>query len=239
MKALKPWEVLLLVLCWMGLLPALLAPIPASARAFLAVLAILCSSPLSSHRLRGVRVAAGACMVLGALAVLFTVVEGRRLQNPSYPGGGLTGLASSGRATWVGENAPDIVLPVLDQQPVNLSDLKGKRTILVFWATWCMPCLMEIPHLNHLAETYPDKVAIHGLCLDSESELRDLASRQDFKYPVGIVGQQALFAMPAPYSRVQGLPTLMVISPEGTFEHIETGALPADLLESMALGRSG
>ena len=52
----------------------------------------------------------------------------------------------------VGAHAPDFTLPVLDGQSISLSDLRGRAVVLNFWATWCGPCVAEMPHLQEVFE---------------------------------------------------------------------------------------
>lgn len=54
----------------------------------------------------------------------------------------------------VGELAPDFELETLDGKKVKLSDYKGKKVILNFWATWCPPCKAEIPHMQKYYEEF-------------------------------------------------------------------------------------
>ncbi len=55
----------------------------------------------------------------------------------------------------VGDKAPDFVLTGLDGRQVHLADLAGKIVILHFWATWCPPCVEEMPTLNKIAAQLP------------------------------------------------------------------------------------
>ncbi len=54
----------------------------------------------------------------------------------------------------VGQEIPEIDGPDLDGKPMKLSDTRGKVTLLVFWATWCQPCMAMVPHERALAERY-------------------------------------------------------------------------------------
>ena len=50
------------------------------------------------------------------------------------------------------QQAPDFTLRNLDNQEVSLSDLRGKVVLINFWATWCGPCQVEMPHLQRMHE---------------------------------------------------------------------------------------
>ncbi|MDQ0162188.1 peroxiredoxin family protein [Aeribacillus alveayuensis] len=56
-----------------------------------------------------------------------------------------------------GKPAPDFKLTTLEGRVVKLSDFKGKKVILNFWATWCPPCKAEMPHLENFYNKYHDK----------------------------------------------------------------------------------
>jgi cytochrome c biogenesis protein CcmG/thiol:disulfide interchange protein DsbE len=59
---------------------------------------------------------------------------------------------SGGKIITKGDKAPEFRLPDMKGQIINLSDLKGKVVIIHFWATWCPPCVEEIPTLSYLNE---------------------------------------------------------------------------------------
>ncbi|RSD25019.1 redoxin domain-containing protein [Mesobacillus subterraneus] len=56
-----------------------------------------------------------------------------------------------------GAEAPDFELNTLDGQTIKLSDYRGKKVILNFWATWCPPCKAEMPHMQNFYEEYQDQ----------------------------------------------------------------------------------
>ena len=75
---------------------------------------------------------------------------------------------------------------------VTLEDLKGKIVVLDFWATWCGPCIMSIPHNNEIAEKYKDDVVFIGVCHTRGSEnMADVAKEKDIRYPIAIDKDQA------------------------------------------------
>ncbi len=63
--------------------------------------------------------------------------------------------------------AADFTLTSIDGNPISLSDYAGKVVILDFWATWCPPCRMEIPHFNDLVKEYGEKgLVVLGVSTD-------------------------------------------------------------------------
>jgi len=73
----------------------------------------------------------------------------------------------------VGQEVPEITGPDLDGTPLKLSESRGKVTLVVFWATWCGPCMAMVPHERALAERYAGKpfaiVGVNGDILREEN----------------------------------------------------------------------
>lgn len=101
-----------------------------------------------------------------AITPLFTLAEGT-LESPGTPED--TETQETAPAS---EEAPaehffaGMKLTNLDGTPFDTSVFKGKPTLMNFWATWCPPCIAEMPHLNELAEEYKDKINIVGVQVD-------------------------------------------------------------------------
>jgi len=103
-------------------------------------------------------------------------------------------------------------------------DLKGKVTVVDLWATWCNPCVEEIPIYNQLYDAFRGQdVAIVGIAV--ESPRRDIPSKVrqlGIKYPVLIANDEAGRA----FGRIQGFPTTVVISKEGKIYKRYMGTVP-------------
>jgi thiol-disulfide isomerase/thioredoxin len=69
--------------------------------------------------------------------------------------------------------------------PIRISNYRGKWVVINYWATWCSPCIQEIPDLNKLAEYYKDKVVVLGVTIDNlnNAALQGLAQGYQVKYP--------------------------------------------------------
>src|SRR5262245_45724174 len=102
-------------------------------------------------------------------------------------------------------------------------DLKGKVAVVDLWATWCGPCIQEIPIYNELYDVFKGQdVAIVGIAVESPRGDIPLKVRQlSIKYPVLIGDNQAYQA----FGRVQGFPTTLVITKEGKIYKRYEGAV--------------
>jgi thiol-disulfide isomerase/thioredoxin len=103
-------------------------------------------------------------------------------------------------------------------------DFKGKVTVVDLWATWCGPCVEEIPIYNQLYDAFKgDDVALVGIAV--QSPRRDIQSKVrqlGIKYPVLIGDDEALQA----FGRILGFPTTVVMNKEGKIYKQYMGAVP-------------
>lgn len=90
----------------------------------------------------------------------------------------------------VGKNAPDFELSKLDGTKVKLSDLKGKKVILNFWATWCGPCQQEMPDMEAFYKKHKDGVEILAVNYtvsegaNGEEKVKRFAEEKGITFPV-------------------------------------------------------
>ncbi len=120
---------------------------------------------------------------------------------------------------WEGVRAPDFSVTNLDGRVIHLAALNGKRVVLNFWATWCPPCLEEIPSFIKLRDAMsPTNVVIIGISTDDLASQKAFAARQGVNYPLTF-----LQGMPSPYQDVDAIPVTMFIDRNGIIQHVLFG----------------
>lgn len=86
----------------------------------------------------------------------------------------------------IGQPAPDFEVQTLDGETFRLSDCRGKVVFLNIWATWCPPCVREIPDIQALSEAYSDDLVVIGVSMESEQTVRDFVEENGYTYSFGI-----------------------------------------------------
>ncbi len=90
-----------------------------------------------------------------------------------------------------GDPAPDLTLPDMHGRPHHLSEWRGRRVLLNFWASWCQPCRREMPALNAAQARYGSGgTQIIGIALDDPGRVRAFLENVHISYPV-LLGSQA------------------------------------------------
>ncbi|MBL8523563.1 MAG: TlpA family protein disulfide reductase [Betaproteobacteria bacterium] len=119
-------------------------------------------------------------------------------------------------------------------QPQKLSEMKGKWVVVNFWATWCAPCVKEIPDIAMFAKESGDKVRVLGIALDwdDEKQLKAFAKKVGHTYPL-VLGNDA---SEKTFGKVKGLPTTIVYDPNGKIAYQKTGTVTRELLARVVKG---
>ncbi len=130
---------------------------------------------------------------------------------------------------WAGERV-ELELPDLDGKPHDIAQYRGKWVIVNYWATWCPPCITEIPelvafHARH-AERDAVVVGVNTESLDTQL-LRDFVAELEINYPILRENPERM----SPFSRMFGLPTSYIIGPDGTLVERHNGPVTAAQLE--------
>ncbi len=119
-----------------------------------------------------------------------------------------------------GQTAPDFELVSTHGRRFRLSEQRGKVVVLNFWATWCGPCRMELPHLSELySEMDPDAVTFLAVALQSNpEEVKQFETELKLPFPV-LFGDGKVDDL---YG-IRGFPTTLIVGADGQVEKIFGG----------------
>ena len=138
----------------------------------------------------------------------------------------LASCGGGGRVA-VGAQAPGFRLKSLDGEIVSLESFRGSPVILTFWATWCRPCLKEIPILNSIKAGSKAKVVSVSLDHEGPSVVQFFVEKHDLNYPV-LLGNQDVFMR---FGGI-GIPYTLLLSDSGVITKIYSGAVERETLEA-------
>jgi thiol-disulfide isomerase/thioredoxin len=123
---------------------------------------------------------------------------------------------------WYGKAMSDFTVKDIEGKTHSLADYRGKNVVVVMWATWCRPCLEEIPHLIALRDIMPaDKLAILAISNESVEVVKAMAQSSSINYTV--VSHKGV--LPEPFSSIRGYPSAFFMKPDGTLKLVTEGAL--------------
>ena len=120
---------------------------------------------------------------------------------------------------------PEFKLRLLDGRVVDSKNLRGRVTVIDFWATWCKPCVAEVPEYNRFYQEYSKKgVVLIAVASDSgtEAEVREAAKRLKMEYPVAAPALKDLDRL----GEFEVLPTTWVFDARGKLVKEFLGASP-------------
>jgi thiol-disulfide isomerase/thioredoxin len=121
----------------------------------------------------------------------------------------------------------DFTLDGLDGQTLDFEDLRGKVVFINFWATWCAPCIAEMPSIQNLYEVFEDDPNVVFVMINVESKrakARKFISKKEYTFPVYYPNATRI---PAVYSS-DGIPATYVINKEGYLVYQKIGMASYD-----------
>ena len=112
----------------------------------------------------------------------------------------------------------------------KLSDYRGKDVLIVFWATWCPPCRIEIPHLIELRKTVSeDNLAILAITNENSSVVKKFVAQAKMNYTILLDPG----VLPAPYNTIRAIPSSFFIDSEGKIKLGITGLVSLDEIKAI------
>lgn len=115
-------------------------------------------------------------------------------------------------------------------KPQRLADFRGRWVVLNFWATWCVPCIQEIPEIAAFRRDHPDVVVI-GVAIDAEdaAKVRAFAKKVGHDYALVLSNDDVERQVGAP----KALPTTRIYDPSGKVVYDKPSRVDRRLLESL------
>ena len=140
-------------------------------------------------------------------------------------------------ANIVGKIRPDFSLPDLNGQHRSISEWDGKVIAINFWASWCLPCLDEIPELVSLQSLYRDLgFQVIGIALEKPDGLDEFIKQHNMNYPV-LAGEEAVIVIAENYGNLVGaLPYTAIVDRVGKIVYTKAGPVNQAEVEAIIKG---
>ncbi|WP_442600271.1 peroxiredoxin family protein [Neobacillus sp. D3-1R] len=155
------------------------------------------------------------------LIVLFTVAIVQAMDRPESSVTNKTG-------TEIKDKAPDFELKTLDGKTVKLSELRGKKVILNFWATWCPPCKAEMPEMQKFHEEVGDEVIILAVNIDPQLDVQKFVDDMGITFTIPLDDEDLVNAD----YQVVSIPTTYFIDTKGVIQGKHVGAMTYDNMKN-------
>lgn len=117
-------------------------------------------------------------------------------------------------------------LPDMEGRPQVMAQWRGKVLVVNFWATWCKPCLEEIPEFVKMQQKFgPRGLQFVGIAIDNPVKVREFAAKYHMNYPVLIGEMEAIELSRTAGNKLGGLPFTVILDREGQLISTELGGL--------------
>jgi peroxiredoxin len=129
----------------------------------------------------------------------------------------------------VGAKAPDFELKTLTGDSVKLSDLKGKKVMLNFWATWCPPCKEEMPAMEKLHKEAGEDLLILAVNIDPHLDVQGFVNENKLTFQILLDTDDTVNEK----YQILSIPTTYFIDSKGIIQHVSLGSMEYDEMKEL------
>ena len=132
---------------------------------------------------------------------------------------------------------PSLKVVTVEGKPYELAAQRGKWVVVNFWATWCAPCIKEMPELSDLDKQRED-IEVIGLAYEEiePQAMRDFLKQRPVVYPVAILD---VYSPPVDFATPRGLPMTFLIAPDGKVARQFVGPVTAEEIDAVIVAAGG
>jgi thiol-disulfide isomerase/thioredoxin len=150
--------------------------------------------------------------------------------------GRITGISTdSTQSPQVGELAPDFYFETPEGEPSSISQFSDRPVLVNFWATWCMPCVHEMPYIQQVYEDWPEEeLAVLAINIqESSSQVSQFMQSHGFSFTVLLDSNGKV----AQRYNVHGIPTTFIIDKYGYIQNVSVGSFQSQAEIEAILGQ--
>ncbi|OIK13246.1 alkyl hydroperoxide reductase [Bacillus sp. MUM 116] len=130
----------------------------------------------------------------------------------------------------IGAKAPDFELKTLSGDKIKLSDLKGKKVMLNFWATWCPPCKAEMPAMEKFFKEKDKDLVILAVNIDPQLDVKGFVNKNKITFPILLDVDDHVNET----YQILSIPTTYFINSKGIIENKFTGGMELAQMKQFA-----
>lgn len=167
------------------------------------------------------------CLVIASLALMPMACSAERSDGHAGDAQAATAVAATS-AAGIAAQALSLKVDTFDGQHFDLADQRGQWVVVNYWATWCAPCLKEIPDFSTFDERRDD-VTVIGLAYEEieSGDMRAFLEKVPASYPIAIVD---VYDPPADFDPPRALPTTYLVAPDGRMAERFMGPVTSEQL---------
>lgn len=178
-------------------------------------------------------------ILIAAAAAVGGYLLQQNLQQPTTEQAIKTHSSETSPVSVVGQLRPDFSLPDLEDKQRSISEWDGKIRLVNFWATWCPPCLREMPAFIEMQEQFGDKgFVVLGIAIDYKDTVQEFVDSMGVNYPI-LYGEMSALELTTLYgNRLGVLPFSVFVGKDNKIISVHNGEITAETIKNVLLSQN-